>query len=466
MKVYISQFIKPRRWPVTLEPMLFLFFLSYMISMIVNSNMVYWKGCNLNVTEEPDIGIIKCEGEDKDKSLKEMALINIWKLIAQEIIGLSFIVFAGPWSDNHGCRRLPLLFLPVIGQITGDLLNIFSAVYWNEVTPAVTSIGFTLVTTITGSMSCFFIGMYSYLSDITDNTNRTMRLGFASAVVPLAATIGPILSGILNVKIGFINVFLFNILLNISGLCFGILLIYDSSDPNKVIKSTLKSTFDPKIVKNIITIVLKERKNHKRTILHLMMIASAIIMAPFLGEMSVMPSYLRKTFNFTEISFSQFYSYLMGVMLIGTTISLGIFSRIFRMNDSLIGLIATVFDLAAAVAFFLVRDAWLIMFVPLLQLFRGASLAIHGAIASKCVEPYEIASMNSFRLVIEGLFKALVLPMYNMIYYETLNTYPSAFFLLTVVLTIPCLFIFSITYYLTRTESEENSTEKNTTIKT
>lgn len=43
---------------------------------------------------------------------------------------------------------------------------------------------------------------------------------------------------------------------------------------------------------------------------------------------------------------------------IGTIFALGILSHTFRMNDALIGMIASIFDLLAAVAFLLVSQSW------------------------------------------------------------------------------------------------------------
>lgn len=84
--------------------------------------------------------------------------------------------------------------------------------------------------------------------------------------------------------------------------------------------------------------------------------------------------YLRKQFGFKEINFSLFNAYSMGIMLfgkiftsffwwrfnikikhiLGSLFSLGILSRYFKMNDAMIGLIATFFDIATAVGFLLV----------------------------------------------------------------------------------------------------------------
>lgn len=48
-------------------------------------------------------------------------------------------------------------------------------------------------------------------------------------------------------------------------------------------------------------------------------------------------------------------------LVLGTLISLGLFSRILRMNDAMIGVIATVFEIVASVAFLLVNQNWQLM---------------------------------------------------------------------------------------------------------
>ncbi|XP_050539849.1 tetracycline resistance protein, class A-like [Daktulosphaira vitifoliae] len=445
---YTKHLIKPRRWPVTIEPMLFLYFLTHVLSSIVTTNMIYRKGCDPFATSEPDLRNYTCLRVDSAQ--QDVAIINSWKLGIQEFIALVFIIFAGPWSDNHGCRRRPLMFIPVVGQIVGDAANLLFAVYWQEISPAVTGITYTLLTAVSGSTSCFFIGMYSYLSDITDNTNRTMRLGFAGAIVPFASTLAPILSGYLNVAIGFKNLFILNVILNIIGLFLGSLLIYESSENKRQIKSNYKNTFSLKVVMKSVGTIFTERKSNKKLVLILMIITSPLTIAPFLGEMSLMYLFLSKKFNFNEVSFSLFYSYKMSIIVLGTLISLGLFSRLLRMNDAMIAVIATVFEIVASTAFLLVNQNWQLMYIPLLELFRGASLAITGSIASKCVESHELASVNSIKYTSDSLIKIIILPLYNIVYHNTLDQWPSAFFLISIVMNVPCLFLFLYTYFLTR----------------
>jgi len=176
------------------------------------------------------------------------------------------------------------MFIPVFGQILCDALNILFTVFWQEVSPTVAGIAQSVIVSTTGSFICFVIGMYAYLSDVTDDANRTMRLGFASAVLPLAATVGALSAGFLNVSIGFIGVFALNIAINVLALGLGCLFVYDTSEPYTSAGSLYTSTFDPNIVVKSFKTVMVKRDHHKRLILLLMIVASPLTGAPFLGE--------------------------------------------------------------------------------------------------------------------------------------------------------------------------------------
>lgn len=281
MTIYMPK-LKTMRCVVTVEPMLFLYFVTNILSNNVGTNMLLHKGCNPNATMAPDLQV------SSDCLLENIAQhgvssINVWKHIIQELVSLVFIMFAGPWSDRHGRRRRPLMFVPVIGQMTCDVFNLLSAVFWN-LSPTVTGITQSLILSFTGSQHCFFIGMFAYLADITDMSNRTMRIGFASAVLPLAATLGALSGGYLNVKLGFVAVFALNIGINVVALCLGLLFIYDTSEPYKTTGSLYRNTFDPNIVVQSCKTVFVKRDNHKRFILLLMIVGSPLTGAPFIGE--------------------------------------------------------------------------------------------------------------------------------------------------------------------------------------
>lgn len=53
-----------------------------------------------------------------------------------------------------------------------------------------------------------------------------------------------------------------------------------------------------------------------------------------------------------------------------------------------------------------------------------------------------IGAMNSVKLLMESTMKSGFIPLYNLVYNHTFESMPSAFFLISIVLTIPLVLIF------------------------
>lgn len=284
MAIYVPKLklFKSLRCAVTVEPMLFFYFWSVTMSSYVGSNLLLHKGCDPDATLAPDLQTSpQCLMENRAQL--QVSSINAWKHMIQELFSLVFIVFAGPWSDNHGRRRRPLMYVPVLGQILCDTFNALFSVFWH-VSPGVVGVVQSMAVSLTGSYHCFFIGMFAYLADVTEESNRTMRIGFASAILPLASTIGALSSGYLNVKLGFSGVFALNVVINLIALCLGLLFIYDTSESYKYSESLYKNTFNVNIIIKSFKTVFIKRDNNKRIILLLMIIASPLTGAPFVGN--------------------------------------------------------------------------------------------------------------------------------------------------------------------------------------
>lgn len=50
-----------------------------------------------------------------------------------------------------------------------------------------------------------------------------------------------------------------------------------------------------------------------------------------------------------------------------------------------------------------------------------------------------IGSMNSVKMISENVTKIVILPLYNIVYNYTLETMPSAYFIISLCLTVPLL---------------------------
>ena len=96
-----------------------------------------------------------------------------------------FALFIGPWSDNRG--RKVLILLPIIGFILNYICFCINTVYYEELT--VEYLMFEVIANWFGGWTCFFLGIYSYISDVSSPKSRAVRIGILDCTLSVAIAI-------------------------------------------------------------------------------------------------------------------------------------------------------------------------------------------------------------------------------------------------------------------------------------
>lgn len=242
----------------------------------MGTNLILRKGCDLTAAVQPADLREKCLNESYAQEL--VAKIQTWKLTIQYSVPLVFILFAGPWSDTHGRRRRPLMFIPIAGQLLTDMFNVLNVYNWHW-SPAVAAITECLVPAVTGSRICCVVGVASYVADITRIEDRTKRIGMLMSLYFIATPIGACTAGFLNVSIGFYGTFGVCIVMNCVALLLGYALINDTSVPYD--KVSVWQTINPKVIADSMRVLVKKRPS--RSLLIYMTIVSPLTIGPMQG---------------------------------------------------------------------------------------------------------------------------------------------------------------------------------------
>ncbi|VVC40199.1 Hypothetical protein CINCED_3A012452 [Cinara cedri] len=442
---YLRLFIKN----VSVEPVMFLFFLTMVFSACLSTNLLLYKACDPSGAIAQRIGS-KCDNETEAQHV--VAPINGWKMLSQQMVPIVLAMIAGTWSDRHGRCRRPLIVLPIVGQIIADALSVYSSVQWS-VSPAVTGIMQGAALSFSGGLPMLFNGVNSYVADTTSEEWRTVKYGVLGGVMAIGGILGMLIYGFVVINVGFVCAFMMSVCLGIVALVLTFMFIDDASDTGvhgrmpedkvSLFQDVIRTVNPLDVFRNCYHVLIKPRQGYGTTILCLVVLLCApLTCVPLEGEMSIMYLFLRYKFQWNEVQFSIFNAYQMSIVLLGTIFALAILSHKFRMDDALIGMIASIFDLLAAIAFFMVSQSWQLYMVPPLELFRGAALALTSSIASKCVGPNELGAMNSVKLLMESSMKGGFIPLYNVVYNQTFESIPSAFFIISIILTAPLVVIF------------------------
>ncbi|XP_075230535.1 putative peptidoglycan muropeptide transporter SLC46 [Lycorma delicatula] len=429
---------------VTVEPMILVYFLTVAMSQTAGLNLLLQKACHPNM--QPTGVDIECWDEAAAQSI--VTKINTWKPILQNLVPVLFVIFAGAWSDSHGRRRVPLMLLPIIGQLITDAAIILNIYFW-EWPPEVTAVFECIFYGITGGKACLIIGIVSYISDITTRSERTARLGVVTAIFFIGTPIGVGLSGYLRSLIGFYGVFTTSMILDIIALQLGILLV--KNPPNMDLtskKPALEGLFNPREVIRAAKTIFKKRDNYDRFILCSMIIVSTLTTCPANGEYSVLLFYVRYKFQWNEVTYGVYVLYKMVIILIGTAFAMGILNRWLKVRDSIIGIAACCTLVIAATGNAFASSPWDLYFYPAIDMMHGAGVAVAKSIASKVVQGTELGQLNSVMAVSENVIVLGIYPLYNFVYRKTFQTFTGAFFLLSAGMGILPVILFCYVFWI------------------
>ena len=126
--------------------------------------------------------------------------MNLVTMFVKGIPPIIFALFIGPWSDKFG--RKFLIVFPLIGYVLYDVWFLINVIFFDYFTADWLMLEF--MQYWAGGYMCFFLGLYSYASDVSDESTRTVRIAVVDFVFFSGLSIGnslydnSTLDGVLN----------------------------------------------------------------------------------------------------------------------------------------------------------------------------------------------------------------------------------------------------------------------------
>ncbi|XP_063216920.1 probable peptidoglycan muropeptide transporter SLC46 [Bacillus rossius redtenbacheri] len=438
---------------ITVEPMLACYIMPSVLASLATQNLNLEKACrvNLQYSEEVCDALSVRETANYTKQETEVqqlvAGMTVWKTILQSAIPSLLMLFMGAWTDRRG-RRKPCMLLPILGEFLTSIGLILCTFFFFELPMEVAGVVEALFPAITGGWFTMFMATFSYIGDVTSKEMRTLRIGVVNVFVSLGVPVGMALSGVLYRKIGFYGIFSISAVLYVMSFWYGLLGIKEEAKPRppKEVDGKacgfLRDFFDIGHVAETFRVAFKSGKDQRRMRVIMLMVACMVIIGPLHGEMAVMYLFTRYRFNWDEVDFSIFSTYSMVTNLIGTMISVGLFSHVLKIDDALIGVMSCTSKILSCFMYAFATTDWMIYLAPIIEMLNGTSFIAMRSIATKLVPADELGKINSLFGVCEALMPLAYGPMYSLVYASTMKTVPGAFFLLGGALTAPAVLIF------------------------
>ncbi|CAH2264396.1 jg18448 [Pararge aegeria aegeria] len=140
----------------------------------------------------------------------------------------------------------------------------------------------------------------------------------------------------------------------------------------------------------------------------------------------------------------------------GSFITIYLLSKRWKIEDSIIGIVACISRVAASVVYALAPSRTVYFLGPVLDMFSSAGATSLRSIASKLVKADEVGKTSSLISISEALVPVIYSPVYSKVYLSTLSTFSGAFYLISAALAVPAILIYLTLYILRRKEILES----------
>lgn len=211
---------------ITVEPILACYVMPSVLAALATQNLYLEKACRVNLKFDDHICDELTRRETANYTYYEeevqrlVASVAGWKTVLQSFLPCGILIFLGAYSDRVGQRKFCML-LPIIGEFLTSIGLMVNTFFFYELPVEVAAVTEAIFPALTGGWFTMFMGVFSYIADVTTEEQRTLRIGVVNLFYSVGVPVGAALSGILVRKIGLYGVFSLSATLYILSFLYG-----------------------------------------------------------------------------------------------------------------------------------------------------------------------------------------------------------------------------------------------------
>lgn len=291
---------------ITVEPMAACYIISIVFSGLATQNLILEKACRVNLAYSDEVCTALSERNTTGYEAEEIAVqqliarMQTWRIPLQCALPSILILFMGAWSDRSGLRK-PCMLVPIVGEFLSSI-TLIGLTYWFYELPMEMVVLEGLWPSLAGGSATMFLGIFSYIADITSVESRTLRIGAVNVFISLGVPIGTSLSGIMYRKLGFYGIYSISAVCYILSFVYGLVVI---KEPPKVIMeqprekmltnenkrtslcASILNFFSLSHIKETFQVAFKKGAQNRQKRVTVLMVITMVIIGPFHGELFI-----------------------------------------------------------------------------------------------------------------------------------------------------------------------------------
>lgn len=139
----------------------------------------------------------------EEESQKLLATIKGIRTPISSFFPLIIVLFAGGYSDKYNIRK-PLMILPMIGDMLAVVVLLIASIFMYQLPMEFSGYLEKIFPAITGNFTLMIMGIFSYLTAISKEEDRTFRFGLFSSMISVIPILS-FLAGPLYNALGYIS---------------------------------------------------------------------------------------------------------------------------------------------------------------------------------------------------------------------------------------------------------------------
>ncbi|KAG5896425.1 hypothetical protein JTB14_022504 [Gonioctena quinquepunctata] len=408
-------------------PILLSFFVTSIVGPI-NSNLVIYRTCYIILGyNESDCALLGNENNNITQHLEKLVqptsqILTMVQSTVSSIFTIIICISLGPWSDKFG--RRPILLLCQAGMTLNMLLmSLFSAIPnispWYFFISAIPSM-------LTGGFPTYMTVCLSYISDVSMEETRGMRMGLLEAAVAIGLFIGHLTSSYLFYATNYMSVFLIAALFSAVGFVYSYFCIPESIQ-NIETEGKLRGLIQTENLLGMVKVVIKRRENFNRSIILIISLISAIFVLVMYGDGAIMFLFLREKLNWTLSMYTIYSSFNNIIWILGTVLGAFFLHKVLQIKESVLLIAGVLSLLNCSVMQGLASNNFHIYAASFAKSIGGLTSPMLRTLISKLVSKEEIGKIFSMIMICEFVLGLAGSPLYTVIYNKTIDTDPGLF---------------------------------------
>ena len=436
-KSTFSEFIARQIKNITIEPVLFVyaFGLGVVAGAQINTNLLIWKMCHMELGHPNETCANLSNDAYKDIEEEVQENVNNFQMKSQWISSVPIIFFsliAGALSDEFG--RKPLLFFPILGNLLAMVLNTINFAFIEDL--PIEFFYLENVSAFFGGYAVYYLGMYSFVTNVTKPKERAHRLARLDGMEILGHVAGTLLSPLILKKIGYFGNYGISAGAIFLGLTYFVLIVKEpiskkseKSEKTNSIKNFLLTAIATPLI-GMKTLLMKKRKLNLKLLLLLQLACFFIYWMVI--EIHIL-RYLYMLFVFEDFDEADYAYYTVFNNLCSAfflMLVMPFLNAKLRTHDALMLAFIVSSEVICYAASPFCNELWQFYIATGIGSLGYCKYSVVRSLMSKSFSLDEVGKVFSILAVVAALGPVAGNPIFRQLYNATIDTFPGAFFLL------------------------------------